>query len=366
MKSKPFMPVPSPVPVTLVGCGAISQLFYSGALAALEAAGEVSVVCLVDPVAANRDALHHLFPNARCETEFRADALTVDDLVIVASPPRFHATQSIAALAAGASVLCEKPMAMNTAECAAMTAAAKAGTGHLAIGLYRRFFPAFEALHEILKTEIYGPLRSFSVREGSAYRWAAASASFSDPASTLGGVFYDVGPHVMDILLWLLGEPSNWTYADDALGGLEVNCVVNLEYKDGLRGSIRLSKDWDLGNAHVFSFERADVIWPVGQAARLRIRPQASAFLFDTELRTPENRAMLNEPQCFTRQILNLIRAMRGEEVVQVTPDAATRSLAFIEDSYARREPMQMAWLTEEEQRIVDSNRKSHAAVLPR
>ena len=58
---------------------------------------------------------------------------------------------------------------------------------------------------------------------------------------------------------------------------------------------------------------------------------------------------MLNEPQCFTRQILNVIRAMRGEEAVVVTGDEGARSLAFIDAAYARREPMEMAWLSEEE-----------------
>lgn len=346
----------SSTPITIVGCGAISQLFYSGALSALETSGEARVVRLVDPVAANREVLQRSFPAARGESELRTEVLSEQDLVIVASPPRFHADQSIAALKAGASVLCEKPMAMNAKECAAMTAAAEVSAGHLAIGLYRRFFPAFAALREMLANEVYGPLRSFTVREGSAYRWAAASASFSDPTSTLGGVFYDVGPHVMDIILWLLGEPSDWTYADDALGGLEVNCALNLEYKNGASGTIRLSKDWDLGNTHVFSFEHADVIWPVGQADRLKIRLKGSKFLFEAGLRTSENRPVSNEPQCFTRQILNLINAMRGNEAVMVKPESASRSLAFIEDSYARRQPMEMAWLTAGEKNAVGSN----------
>jgi hypothetical protein len=40
---------------------------------------------------------------------------------------------------------------------------------------------------------------------------------------------------------------------------------------------------------------------------------------------------------------------MRGEEKVRVTPEAASRSLRFIEQSYARRKPMEMAWLSEPE-----------------
>ena len=256
-------------------------------MSSLEAQGEASVVQLFDPVAANREALGRTFPQSSGKERFTGEGLGAEDLVIVASPPRFHAEQSINALKAGASVLCEKPMAMSAAECQAMVEAARASGGHLAIGLYRRFFPAFAALREIIDQQPYGALLSYSVREGSAYRWAAASASFSDPKASRGGVFFDVGPHVMDILLWLFGEPGDWTYADDSLGGLEVNASLNLHYKNGLSGSVRLSKDWDLGNTHTFVFERAEVLWPVGQADRLRVRPHGSAFSHELSLKQP-------------------------------------------------------------------------------
>ncbi|MCC5838556.1 MAG: Gfo/Idh/MocA family oxidoreductase [Opitutales bacterium] len=335
--------------ISIVGCGAISQLFYAEALSSLEAQGEARVVRLFDPVAANRAALGRMFPQASQTDRFKAEGLGYEDLVIVASPPRFHAEQSIAALKAGASVLCEKPMAMSAAECQAMVEGAGAAKGHLAIGLYRRFFPAFAALREIIETQPYGPLQSFAVREGSAYRWAAASASFSDPKASRGGVFFDVGPHVMDILLWLFGEPANWSYADDALGGLEVNASLDLQYNNGISGSVRLSKDWDLGNTHTFVFEKADVVWPVGQADRLRVRPHGSAFMQELVLKQPNGKPVLNEPQCFTQQIDNLIRAMRGTEDVLVTGEEGARSLRFIDAAYARRQPMEMGWLSEDE-----------------
>ena len=47
------------------------------------------------------------------------------DVVSVATPPCVHAEATVAALEAGANVICEKPMAMNPAESERMLAAAK-------------------------------------------------------------------------------------------------------------------------------------------------------------------------------------------------------------------------------------------------
>ncbi|MBC7366740.1 MAG: hypothetical protein H7343_07985, partial [Undibacterium sp.] len=53
--------MPSPLPIVLVGCGAVSQLFYAPALRALEAIGLLRVAAVVDPVEPARQVLHTMF-----------------------------------------------------------------------------------------------------------------------------------------------------------------------------------------------------------------------------------------------------------------------------------------------------------------
>src|SRR5262245_31594101 len=56
------------------------------------------------------------------------------DAVVVATPAATHAAVSLAALRAGKHVLCEKPLALTTAECQTLIEAAAAGGRILMVG----------------------------------------------------------------------------------------------------------------------------------------------------------------------------------------------------------------------------------------
>src|SRR5437868_9317890 len=100
-----------PIQVSMVGCGAVAEMFYTPALKALEKSGACEVTALVDPNSQRTAQLQREFPNAKTFKDL--DGLTGgnDALAIIASPVRFHAEQTIRALNGGLSVLCEKPMA---------------------------------------------------------------------------------------------------------------------------------------------------------------------------------------------------------------------------------------------------------------
>ncbi len=73
------------------------------------------------------------------------------DAIYIATPVHLHAAQTVAAAEAGKHVLCEKPMALNVAECDEMLAASEANNVKLGIAYYRHFYPLVRRLKELLE-----------------------------------------------------------------------------------------------------------------------------------------------------------------------------------------------------------------------
>ena len=131
------------------------------------------------------------------------------DLVCIATPTVTHAPMAIAALEAGAHVLCEKPMAINAEEAGAMLACAEAlGRVHM-VGHQLRFNAKRSRIKELIDSGALGVIRHVVIRTiGSS--WAdAASRAAGDWWSSQeqgGGRLGANGSHQVDLLRWWFGE----------------------------------------------------------------------------------------------------------------------------------------------------------------
>ncbi len=343
--------------VVLVGCGAVSQQFYLPTFRALSAAGELRVAALVDPSDSARAVLGNVFPQAQSVKSLAEVSADQGSLVIVASPPRLHAAQTLEALARGWHVLCEKPMASTAAECDTMIAAAKKAQRLLAVGLYKRFFPSSALLKELFAQQNLGALRSFTIAEGGPFRWPAATPSFFQKNQTHGGVLLDIGVHVLDLLIYWLGEPATYSYFDDAMGGLETNARVQLQYANGARGTVQLSRDWATPNEYRFVFERGLASWKVNDANGLTVQFSGSTSALRGQLLTPLSENLDSpgadvqptNPQSFIQQLRNISAAIRGEGSLLVPGEEGARSLRFIEACYREKQYLEQPWFTVEE-----------------
>ncbi|MCX6966183.1 MAG: Gfo/Idh/MocA family oxidoreductase [Verrucomicrobia bacterium] len=344
------------ISVVLVGCGAVSRFFYAPSLAALEAGSLLKVEALVDPAPHHIEPLSALFPHAAKAASLEELPLA-GRLVVIASPPKFHAKATIYALEKGATVLCEKPMASTVAEAETMVAAAQASGSLLAVGLYKRFFPACEALKGLLEKAPLGRLQRFTIEEGGKFGWQAASDSFFRKSVTPGGILLDIGVHVLDLLLWWLDEPETVRYEDDAMGGQEANCRIDLTYRGGARGEVRLSRDWQTRNEYTFYFERGVVRYKVNEANHLEIKADGMPTLLGGSLHAAAPTAdplrfggvARSNPQSFIQQICNVAAAMRGREPLRIPGEEGVRSLRLIEQCYSGRQLMPQPWLTPRE-----------------
>jgi predicted dehydrogenase len=147
--------------------------------------------------------------------------------VYVATPVHLHAEQTIAAAGAGKHVLCEKPMAMNTAECDRMIEACRANGVTLAVAYYRHYYPAIARLKQILASgEIGRPVvaqinafERFNPAPHEARHWLVR------PAESGGGPMFDFGCHRLEVLLDLFGPVQRVT-------GSTANVVFDREVED--------------------------------------------------------------------------------------------------------------------------------------
>lgn len=130
------------------------------------------------------------------------------DAVYIATPVHLHAEQTMAAADAGKHVLCEKPMALNVAECDRMIAACEANDVKLGIAYYRRFYPVLERVRQVLAADAIGKP---SIAQINAFEYVPLTADedrgwFVDPAKSGGGPMMDFGCHRIEVLTDLFGE----------------------------------------------------------------------------------------------------------------------------------------------------------------
>jgi predicted dehydrogenase len=355
------------IKVILVGCGAVSQFQYAPALRALERTGELKVAALVDPAERQRLSLLDTFPHASSFADLRDCQIDSSTLVIVASPPKWHAEQTIFGLQHGAGgVLCEKPMASNSAEAETMLKISRESVSVLAVGLFRRFFPAAEMIKSLIDNKPFGELQNFTIQEGEKFGWGAASDSYFRPGVTYGGVLYDIGVHVLDLLIWWFGDPAALSYQDDAMGGIEANCLLELSYSSGVKGTVWLSRDWETRNSYIFSFEKGTVVFEAGYANRLNVLPTGTPLMLSGELVEESMRHTLSKSptrtnlQSFIEQLRNVVAAIKFGETLRVPGEEGIRSLRLIEKCYANRTLIEMPWLDAGEKRAAEALATAH------
>jgi predicted dehydrogenase len=130
------------------------------------------------------------------------------EIVVIATPPHLHRDIALAAFAAGAHVLCEKPVAMTQVEARAMVDAASRAGRVAVTGFNWRFPAAMQRLHAMIEEGFVGRVMHVSGRWFGA-RWAdeASAATWRmDRAQAGHGAMGDMGVHLVDLVRWTCGE----------------------------------------------------------------------------------------------------------------------------------------------------------------
>jgi predicted dehydrogenase len=190
--------------VGIVGLG-IGSLHLQGYLQCPDA--KVIALCDVDEARARKVADENGIPHVFTSYE---EMLKLEEVqaVSVCTPNFLHAPITLAAFAAGKHVICEKPLAMKPEEAEAMVAAGKKAGKVFMVAFNNRFRDDTRAMKEYIEAgkmgEIYYAKTGWIRRKGA----PGMGGWFTTKAKSGGGALIDIGVHVLDLALWLMGNPK--------------------------------------------------------------------------------------------------------------------------------------------------------------
>jgi UDP-N-acetyl-2-amino-2-deoxyglucuronate dehydrogenase len=213
--------------VALAGAGIIGRN-HAAAISRLDS---LQIIAIADPVTQAATDLAATIPGTPGVYGDLSDLLaeTTPDLVVICTPSGRHVAQALEAVAAGAHVVIEKPLDVTVEACRPLIGAARAGQVVSVISQHR-FDPATVTVASAIADGSLGTLTS---AVASVPWWR--SQEYYDSATwrgTLaldgGGALMNQGVHTVDLLVHLMGVPSEvfaWTSLV-AHEGIEVEDVA--------------------------------------------------------------------------------------------------------------------------------------------
>ena len=264
------------------------------------------------------------------------------DAAIVAVPHTLHGPIGRSLLESGKHVFMEKPLATSSEQCRQQIAASKVSGRCLTAGLLRRYLHVAQWTKALIEFGILGRIVRFEAREGFVYNWATSSDSFLRRDLAGGGVLMDTGAHTLDLLLWWFGEMNVIEFRDDSEGGVESDCMVEVQLASGARGRVVLSRGRELSNTvriegtagfvevHLY---RNEII-----AASPNVRA-AKCGGIDPAAMKPQL-----FPELFDAELANFRAAIDGKPNAMVPAEEAMRSVELIERCYAVRQNLVESW----------------------
>ncbi len=152
--------------------------------------------------------------------------------IYIATPPAFHEAYTLAAIKAGKPVYVEKPMSLNYKAAQKMYLAAEEHKVKLVVAHYRREWPLFKKLKELIDTGAIGNIHVVKLVYDKPALTVAELADEKiawrvNPAISGGGLFHDLAPHQLDILYHIFGDAKRiQDIATNQAGAYEAHDLV--------------------------------------------------------------------------------------------------------------------------------------------
>ena len=333
--------------VALIGAGWAARNAH---LPGFRAAGvPVAAICDINPAPAQTLAKQYAIPNVYSDYKEMIEREQPDS-VHVLLPNVAHREPVLFALAAGANVLCEKPIATSAAEAREMFAAAKAAKRTLMAAQSWRFESPSRAVKRLVDD---GELGEIYFGEATAMRRMGIPmwGLFHYKEHSHGGALLDIGVHMLDLAIWLMGNPEP----------VRVSSMVTAKFGTRPDFAKMLRNAWDPARFDVDDFSASLVHFANGASLILRVSWAAhieQQQLFDVRLLGTEGGTTLMPPMLYAtkggipvdgklqttpasgyeREIAHWLKVLSGEAEPIVKPEESINVQRILEAAYASAE----------------------------
>jgi predicted dehydrogenase len=304
--------------IAIIGCGGNGR----GHLLRYLQMPDVEVVGLADPARASREQAWEMAGKAPTIQRFVSHTALLKkvqpDAVLISSPHADHFAQVMDALAAGAHVLCEKPLVCTPPDTRAIIAAAKRVGKILAVSYQRHTDGPYIYVHKLIQSGALGEITFVSTWQSQNW-WASQTGTWRQKlALSCGGQLNDSGSHLLDIVLWMTGLQPESVFAFQNQWGREVDIdsALSVRAKNGALLSFSV-----VGRSTHFVEDLN--FW--GTEGGVAIRHGGKVYRWESDEKqwpVPKKDLPGSSPPD-----LNFIRAIQGREEIAARPEDALQTI---------------------------------------
>lgn len=251
----------------IISCGMIANNAHIPAYKHFSTDFEIVAVCDINEDVARQTAQRHGIGKyytdaARMLREIKPD------VVSVCVPNFLHKQYAMMALEHGAHVLCEKPVAFTYLDAVELYECAKSRGKHLIACQSMRFTPDRLALKKMIDKGCLGEIYygEFSrVRRRGIPTWGM----FHIKEVSGGGAFLDIGVHMIDAMVWLMGNPKLKSISGTASKHF-CNEICELK-KSGALGELHAKREFDPDEMNVEDFSCGSMEFENGARVNFKV-----------------------------------------------------------------------------------------------
>ena len=310
----------------LVGAGDIAKKRVAPAL---NAAANSKIVAVCDVTCQRAQEIAEDFGINEVYTDIdEALSRTKANAVYIATPVFLHTSQAAKALNSGKHVLVEKPLAVNGEEALRLVEISKEKNLRSGCAYFRRCYPCYTQAKEMLEAGEFGQvvlirMTFFSWANPSADNWRIVKNKSG------GGPLSDIGSHMFDVLIGLLGMPKS-VYAK----------CSNLVHKWEVEDSTVIIMTMENGAHVIASFNWNSKTWShefeiIGTRAKVKWHPFDSGKVIKTVERDIQELDLPNAENVHSPLIEDFERAIQQEADPVVPLWEAAKTNILLDAVYA-------------------------------